>query len=110
MTSMQSLGTTKPEEINEWPLWRERAYLIGFVVGGIAADWYCAFEWFSGRYSFLSGTVIQRMVLIVLSCAAIGFLAILPRRDKWQVGVVIFGSASATVSGNLLMWWTGHRF
>jgi|SRR5579864_846859 len=93
----------------EWPPWLEQSYLIGLVTVGVAIDWYCAFEWFSRRYSFWSGSVIRRMVLIVLSCAAVGFLATLPRRDRWQVGVAVFASASATVSGNLLLWWVGHR-
>jgi hypothetical protein len=45
---MQSFRADKPEEVelndadNEWPLGRERAYLIAFVIGGIAVDWYCA--------------------------------------------------------------------
>ena len=98
--------------MNAWPPWLERSYLIGFVIGGVGVDWYCAFEWFAGRYSLWSGTVFYRMVLIVLSCAAVGFLASLTRREKWQrwqLGVAVFAFASVNVSGNLLLWWVGHR-
>ena len=91
------------------PPWLERSYLIGLVAIGIAVDWYCAFEWYFRRYSFWSGTVFYRMALIVLSCAAIGFLATLPRRGRWQLGVAVFFFASVNVSGNLLLWWVAHR-
>jgi hypothetical protein len=96
--------------MDEWPPWFERSFWIGLVTAGIAIDWYCAFEWFSRRYSFWSGTVVHRMVLIVLSCAAIGFLAtFLPNRDKRKLSVLMFFFASVNVSGNLLMSWIGHR-
>src|SRR6266567_2154166 len=93
--------------MSAWPPWLERSYLIGLVIAGVAMDWYCAFEWFSKRYSFWSGTVFYRMVLIVLSCAAVGFVATLPLGQRWQGGVVVFFFASGNVSGNLLLWWVG---
>ena len=96
-------------EMSAWPLWFERSYLIGLATAGVAIDWYCAFEWFSTRYSFWSETVFYRMLLIVLPCAAIGLLSTFPRRGRWQVGVVVFFFASVNVSGNLLLWWVGHR-
>ena len=79
------------------------------MISAVASDWYCAFEWFSEKYPFFSDPVISRMAAIVLSCASVGFFATLPRRARWQVGIVVFFFASITVSGNLLLWWVGHR-
>jgi hypothetical protein len=112
MTGMSKRGP-QPHEVNSavraWPPWFEWCFLIGLVIGGVASDWYCAFEWFSRKFSFYSEPVFYRMVLIVLACASIGFVATLPRGGKWQVGVVMFFFASVTVSGNMLLWWVGHR-
>ena len=88
-----------------WPHWVERFYLIGASVTGIAIDWHCAFEWFGGKYSFWSGTVLQRMALIVLLCAAIGCFAMFAQRNKWQLGITLFFAASANLSFNLLLSW-----
>jgi hypothetical protein len=95
--------------VQAWPPWFEWCFLIGLVIGGVAIDWYCAFEWFSRRFSLNSEPVFYRMAPIVLSCASIGLLASFPRGGKWQVGVVMFFFASVTVSGNILLWWVGHR-
>jgi len=92
-----------------WPPWFQWCFVIALAIGAVASDWYCAFEWFSRKYSFCSEPVLYRMLLIVLSCASIGFLATFPRGTRWQVGVVVFFSVSITVSGNLLLWWVGHR-
>jgi hypothetical protein len=92
-----------------WPVWFERCFLVALVISAVATDWYCAFEWFSKQCPFFSGPVISRMLAIVLSCAAIGFLTPLLRRTKWQVGVVMFFITSITVSCNILLWWVGHR-
>jgi hypothetical protein len=118
MTSNIRTGLSKRERLQSldsgrahgaWPPWLEWCLLIGFVVAGVGWDWYCAFEWFSRRYSLASAPVLGRMASLVLLCASIGFIAALLRGKKWQVGVVVFFLASGTLSGNLLLWWVGHR-
>jgi hypothetical protein len=47
-----------------------------FAVIGVGCDWYSAFEWFCGRYSLRSGSVLRGLVLIVALCASIAFLAV----------------------------------
>jgi hypothetical protein len=95
--------------LRAWPSWLEWCFVIGLILGGIGWDWYCAFEWFSGKYSLYSGPVFTRMSLIVMSCALVGFLAVRLRGGRWQVGVAVFFLTSGTVSGNILLWWIGHR-
>lgn len=46
-----------------------------FAAIGVGFDWYSAFEWFYGRYSLCSATVLRGLVLIVALCASIAFLA-----------------------------------
>jgi len=74
----------------------KRSHVIGFVFTGVTV----------GPKGVFPGKPFK--CAIPVSCAAIGFLAGLPRRERWQVGVAIFLSASATFSGNLLLWWIGH--
>jgi hypothetical protein len=89
--------------------WFEWLFVIGLVFGGVIWDWYCAFEWSSGKSPLFSLLVIRRMSAIVALCAAVGFLVVRLRQAKWQVGVAIFFLASGILSGNILLWWIGHR-
>lgn len=104
---------TRANDLNDatgaWPPWFEWCFVIALVIGAVASDWYCAFEWFSKRYFFCSEPVLLRMLLIALPCACVAFITTFPRGTRWQVGVVVFFSASVTVSGNLLWWWAEHR-
>lgn len=61
------------------------------VVAGVGCDWYCAFKWFSGKYSYWSDPVLRGMVLTVGVCALI---AILTGRAKWRDAVQIFFAVS----------------
>jgi hypothetical protein len=104
-----SVGIREPHRHTHRHHCGERSYWIAFAVTGIAVDWYCAFEWFRGEYSFWSGTVLHRTALIVLSCTALGCLATLLPPRKWQIGVLIFFWASAQVSYFQLMSSIAHR-
>jgi type IV secretory pathway VirB2 component (pilin) len=66
------------------------------IVAGVACDWYCAFKWFSGIYSYWSGPVVRGMVLIVMFCAA---LAACLGRAKWRQVVQIFFGVSWGLCG-----------
>lgn len=91
---------------------RPRSWWIDlcFIVAGLAFDWYCAFEWVSGRYSLLSEPVLRRFGLIAVLCAAVAFLAVcVVRRATLRDAVGIFFVASGLTWGNLSMWWVVHR-
>jgi hypothetical protein len=88
-----------------WPRWANWFLLSGLIVAGISADWYCAFEWFSERYLFWSTLVLQRMCMIVVSCAVIAFLYVLWRREDWKMGIIVFFAVSWSFVGYMLMGW-----
>jgi uncharacterized membrane protein YraQ (UPF0718 family) len=95
--------------VTEWPMWLEYFVFIGFILIGVGSDWYCAFDWFSGKYSPFTMRVLARAALIVLSCACIGLLAVIWRRGRRREGVAFFFLSSITFSGNMLLWRIGHR-
>jgi hypothetical protein len=75
------------------------------VVGGVGCDWYCAFKWFSGTYSYWSDPVLRGMVLTVISCA---FLAICAGRTKWREAVQIFFALSWGLYGCMFIGLVGR--
>jgi hypothetical protein len=93
----------KPRRLPDWCL------VTWFVTSGLVCDWYCAFEWFTGRYTHFSGPVLGVMGLIVVFCASIAFLAIRLFGGKWRAAVLVFSIASYTLSGDILIWWDIHR-
>lgn len=89
--------------------WIHWCLAICFVTSGVGADWYCAFEWFSGKYFFCSGPVLRGLGLIVVLYASITFLAVRVFGGKWRGAVAVFFAASYTLSGYMLIWWDVHR-
>jgi hypothetical protein len=83
--------------------------VVCWALSGVGLDWYCAFEWFSGRYSLFSTHVLRAMGLFVALYAAIAFLAVhLVRARLRDVGAV-FLLISLIVSGVMLIHWAAHR-
>ena len=99
------------DRAESWPMWLEYLLVIALSIGGVACDWYCAYEWFSGKYSFWSGRVLERMAVIVIACAFIAFLTIFWQRGRgrWQAGVAAFCGVSVAFSGNMLVFWIGRH-
>jgi hypothetical protein len=89
-----SEGTQEAVRVAPW--W---VYLC-LVVAGVACDWYCAFRWFSGTYSYWSGPVLRGMVLTVTFCAV---LAACLGRAKWRQAVQIFFAVSWGLSGSMFI-------
>ena len=83
--------------------------VLCWVIGGVGCDWYCAFQWFSGKFPFCSPPVLHRMGLIVVLCATISILGTRIAGHKLREAASLFCIASITLLGNMLMWWTGHR-
>lgn len=88
---------------------RKRWWLVCWVVLGVGFDWYCAFQWFSGRWPMWSEPVLVRMSLIVVLCAAVSFLVVYVIRTRWRDTAVIFFAISLNLCANLMIWWSGHR-
>ena len=80
-----------------------------FVVGGVACDWYLAFQWFSEKYSLFSGEVILAAALAVVLCVLVTILAARILGAKLRESAVGFFVTSCSLLVNLLMWWTTHR-
>jgi hypothetical protein len=91
------------------PRWIDCCLVMVSVIGGLGWNWWAAFEWFSGRFALCSGPVLRMLGLIVLPCAAAGFFAGYMVEGKWRGAVLVFLLASVFVSGNMLLWWGGHR-
>jgi hypothetical protein len=83
--------------------------ISALIILGVVSDWYCAYEWFQKEYSFCSAEVLTRMLLIVLACAAIGAMTAIYRGKGWVSGVGMFSYSSVLVTGNMIMWWIGHK-
>jgi hypothetical protein len=97
--AVKNQGTVKARR--RWlPDW---CFGILLVIIGLAFDWDCAFERFSGRYTLFSGPVLGVLVLIVVLYTSLAFLAArLSGRGKWLEVVGFFELASLTLSGNIL--------
>jgi hypothetical protein len=80
-----------------------------FIIGGVGCDWYLAFKWFSGRYSFLSPPVLLGMSLVVVLCFSITLIAARVLGEKLREGAAVFWVVSLALLGNMLLWWTTHR-
>jgi hypothetical protein len=79
------------------------------AIGGVACDWFLAFQWFSGKYSFFSGTVLRAAAVVVVVCVLVSILAARILGGKVRDSAGVFCLTSFTLLGNLLMWWTTHR-
>ena len=100
--AIESLDALKAKQ----PWW----LVLCFATVGVGCDWYCAFKWFSGRYSLLSGIVLVRMGLIVLLCTAVASIAVcVVRGARLRDIAAVFFLASITLSGNVLIWLDAHR-
>ena len=78
------------------------------VVAGVGCDWYCAFKWFSGTYSYWSGPVLRGMVLTVMGCALIAILAACASRARWRQAVQIFFAVSWGLFGCMFIGLVGR--
>ena len=92
--------------LHRWPVW---CFAIWCIVGGLAFDWYCAYEWFAGKHTYFSIPVLGVMGLIVLVCISISIIVVLLTKEKWIVVVIVFAVASCSLCRVLLSWWGAHR-
>ena len=83
--------------------------VVCWATGGVALDWYCAFEWFSGRYSLYSAHVLRTMGLFVLLYGTLAFLTVRLVRARWRDIAAVFWIISLMVSGAMILHWTAHR-
>jgi hypothetical protein len=97
--------------VEPWPMWFEYLVVTAAAIGGVAIDWYCAYEWLFERYSFWSRPVLERTAMIVLSCAFTGFLTVFWQRGRgrWQAGVAAFFGVSVAFSGYMFMSWVTRK-
>jgi hypothetical protein len=68
-----------------------KSYDWWLVIGGIGLDWYYAFTWFSGRYSWFSLPVFRQAGYALALCA---LLAIIVGRRRWRISFQVFFLAS----------------
>jgi hypothetical protein len=80
-----------------------------FGICGVACDWYLAFEWFSGKDSPFSVTVLRASILAIAVCALVSTLATRIVGGKLRESAAVFFLVSGVLLGNLLIWWTVHR-
>lgn len=80
-----------------------------WAVSGVGLDWYCAFEWFSGRYSLFSAHVLGAVGLFVLLYATVAFLAVRLVGARLRDSAAVFLFISLIVSGAMLVHWAAHR-
>ena len=99
------------QSIDSQGLGRPRAWVdVLFVIGAVTLDWYCASEWFSGRFPLFSVHVLRATGLIGGFCALgalVAFCAV--RRAKPRDVVAFFYGASLVVSGTMLIHWAAFR-
>jgi hypothetical protein len=89
---IENQDTVKPTH----PWWVD----LSLVVAGVGCDWYFAFKWFSGKFSYWSGPALRGMVLTGMVCALI---AIVVGRAKWREGVQIFFALSYGLFGYMMI-------
>jgi hypothetical protein len=89
------------------PWWVDWCLVTVCVIGGAGWDWWGAFDWFSGRFALCSGPVLRALGLIVLLCAATGFLAGYVVEGKWRGAALVFLLASIFVSGYIVLGFHG---
>jgi hypothetical protein len=89
MLKREGQQVVEKDTVNRMRPWR---YVLRWAIGGVACDWYCAFEWLRGESSFFSGSVFYRTVLIVMLCAFVAFLLVLVlgRADSRGVAAAFF--------------------
>ena len=73
------------------------------VIVGVGCDWYFAFKWFSGRYSYGSEPVLRGMVLTVACCACIAVLPVCVGKLKPREAFQVFFAASYFLFGWMLI-------
>lgn len=83
--------------------------VVSWAVSGVGLDWYCAFEWFSGRYSLFSAHVLGAVGLFVLLDATVAFLAVRLVGARLRDIAAVFLFISLIVSGAMLVHWAAHR-
>ena len=83
--------------------------VVCWAVSGVGLDWYCAFEWFSGRYSLFSAHVLGAVGLFVLLYATVAFLAVRLVGARLRDIAAVFLFISLIVSGAMLVHWAAHR-
>ncbi len=69
------------------------------VIGGVGCDWYSAFAWFSGRYSYCAEPVLRGMALTVVFCACIAVFVVCVGRAKPREAMQVFFTVSWGLSG-----------
>jgi len=88
---IENQDTVKPSP----PWWID----LCLAIGGIGCDWYCAFKWFSGRYSYCSEPVLRGMVLTVVFCAFVAVLAVCVGKAKPREALQVFFVGSWALFG-----------
>jgi hypothetical protein len=84
--------------------------VLCWAIGGLGFAWDCAFELFSGRYSFCSEPVLRKMGVIVVLCSAVSLLAVfLVRSARLRDAAAVFFLASSQVWFYLTVSWVVHR-
>jgi hypothetical protein len=83
--------------------------VVCWAVSGVGLDWYCAFEWFSGRYSLCSAHVLRAVGPCVLLYGAVAFLAVRLVGVRLRDIAAVFLFISLIVSGAMLVHWAAHR-
>jgi len=82
---------------------------VCWAVSGVGLDWYCAFEWFSGRYPVCSAHVLRVVGVFVLLYATVASLAVRLVGARLRDTAAVFLFISLAVSGAMLVHWAAHR-
>ena len=89
---------------NATPWWLN----CGLTICGLGFDWYCAFEWFSGRYALYSTPVLRELSLIVVLCATVALLVVYCGKAKLREAPQIFFILSFALFGFMFLSMAGH--
>ena len=90
---------TTTERQHQLPDWSLLSYCF---ITGLGYTWVCSFLWFSRRYAFFSAPVICVTVLILASCAAIGYLTARLTGGSWRTALLVFALAPCALGGIVL--------
>jgi len=83
--------------------------VVCWAVSGVGLNWYCAFEWFFGKYSPCSVHVLRVMSLSALLYGTVAFLVVRLVGARLRDTAAVFLVISLTISGVMLVHWAAHR-